>query len=136
VRHRGMRDPFVIGDLQQLAEFSNSPAFVSKGPLVLKIAAMSESEAFAAAERLNKNRAECGCSLGARAMTAAFAIAIGVLLLRYGPLSPGVLVRLPLAVVTAAVFALLGKAAGIALGRRRARREVTRILTTFTDRSH
>jgi hypothetical protein len=132
---RGGHSPVVIGDLRQLADFSNSPAFTSNEPLVLRIPAIPKSEAFAVAERLNRDRAECGCSLGAKAMGGGFVIALVLLVPFYGPLSLATLVRLPLALVTGVLAALVGKAIGIALGRRRARREVTRILTTFTDRT-
>jgi hypothetical protein len=66
-------------------------------------------------------------------MTAGFVMALGLLLLRYGPLSLAWLERLPVAAVIAVIFAVLGKTVGIVLGRRRARREVARILATLTD---
>jgi hypothetical protein len=125
--------PVVIDDLQQLADFSNSPGFTANGPLVLRIPAIPKSEAFAVAERLNKSRTECGCSLGAKAMGGGFVIALVLLVLLYGPLSLATLVRLPLALAAGVLAALVGKAIGIALGHRRAHREVTRILTTFRD---
>jgi hypothetical protein len=65
-------------------------------------------------------------------MTAGFVMALGLLLLRYGPLSLAWLERLPVAAVIAVIFAVLGKTVGIVLGRRRARRELARILAILT----
>jgi hypothetical protein len=120
-----------IGTREGLRAFAASPAFVSSRPLLLRIAGMDESEALAATERLNADRAECGCSLGARAMTAGFVLALVLLALEYGAFTVGLLVRLPVAFAAAFVAAIVGKVFGIALGRRRARREVRRILAAL-----
>jgi len=127
--------PLVISDLDQLRAFAVTRAFVLKQPLILSIPGMTPSEAFAAAERLNKDRNECGCALGAQAMTAAFLITLALLAIRYGPFTLALVERLPIAIAAAIVFVALGKVVGIAMGRRRARREVARILATFPDRS-
>jgi hypothetical protein len=124
--------PIVIDDHAQLRVFAVSRAFFSKQPLILRISGMSPSEASLAGEYLNKNRRECGCSLGAKAMTAGFVIALAWLTIRYGVLTPGMFVRLPFAIAAAIAFAALGKSVGVAKARRRARREAARILTTFT----
>ena len=92
---------------------------------------MPPAEALAAAEQLNKDRSECGCSLGAQTMTAAFCITVGLLMLQYGALTPAMWKRLPIAAAVAIVSAAVGKIIGIAMGRKRARREVARILATF-----
>jgi hypothetical protein len=125
----------VISDAEQLGEFAASREFVSKRPLIVLIPGMAESEAFAASERLNAYRAECGCSLGARAMTAAFLISLALLMFSYGVFTLALLVRLPIALAAGVVSAMLGKLAGIAMGRRRAHREAARILAMLTDRS-
>lgn len=122
--------PAVIDDAVQLREFVSSPAFVSNQPLVLRMPGLTEPEALAAAERLNADRAECGCSLGARAMTVAFLVTLALLMLGYGAFTLALLARLPIALAAGVAFAMLGKAIGIAMGRRRARREVARILAT------
>lgn len=125
--------PVVIRDRAQLRSFAASRAFVSRQPLILTIPGMSPLEAFAAGERLNKDRGECGCSLGAQAMTAGFAIALASLTIRYGSLTPAMLMRLPIAIAATAIFAALGKIGGIAMARRRARRDVARILAALSD---
>jgi hypothetical protein len=129
------RPPVVIGSVAELQAFASSPGFVSKRQLALRIPEMSPQEAFVSSERLNTYRSECGCSFGARAMTAAFVFALALLVVVYGPLSVALLVHLPLAIGAAVLFAVLGKFAGIAAGRRRARREAARIIATFIDRS-
>lgn len=125
--------PAVIDDAGQLREFAASPAFVSNRPLILRIPGMAEPEALAAAERLNADRAECGCSLGARAMTLAFVVTLALLMLGYGVFTLALLVRLPITLAVGVVFAMLGKAVGIAMGRRRARREVARVLANASQ---
>jgi hypothetical protein len=127
--------PLVIGEVDQLRAFAATPAFVLRRPVILSIPGMSPPEAFAAAERLNKDRNECGCALSAQAMTAAFLIVLALLAIRYGLFTLALLERLPIAIVAAVVFAALGKIVGIAIGRKRARREVARILATFANRA-
>ena len=127
--------PLLISEPDQLRAFAATRAFVLRQPLILNIPGMSSSEAFAAAERLNKHRNECGCSLGAQAMMAAFLITLALLAIRYGLFTLALLGRLPIALVAAVVFAALGKVVGTAMGRRRARREVARILAIFADRT-
>ena len=123
--------PFVIADLAELRAFSRTRDFTSSRPLVLDVPDMLPAEAFAVGERLNRDRAECGCSLGAKAMTAGFALALGALMVGYGPWTRAFRARSPISLAAAFSFAAVGKVAGIALGRRRARREVSRILETF-----
>lgn len=128
-------EPLVIADVAQLRAFVATPVFASTRPVVLDLPGMSSSEAFVAGERLNRDRAECGCSLGATAMSAGFAVALAILVLRYGLFTVASLARFPIAVAAAVGFAALGKIAGIALGRRRARREVMRIIEIVNPRS-
>ena len=127
--------PFVIADLAELRAFSRTRDFTSSRPLVLNVPDMLPVEAFAVGERLNRDRAECGCSLGAKAMTAGFALTLGALMVGYGPLTLSFLERSPISLAAAFAFAAVGKVAGIAMGRRRARREVSRILETFNRES-
>jgi hypothetical protein len=123
--------PIVIEDAAQLSAFAASRAFRSRRPLMLSIPGMTQVEAFAAAEKLNKDRGECGCSLSAQAMTAGFAIATALLMMHYGAWTTATLQRLPLAIAIGLISAALGKIIGIAMGRMRARREVARILATI-----
>lgn len=123
--------PAVINDAVQLREFAGTPAFASNRPLILRIPGLTEPEALAAAERLNADRAECGCALGARAMTVAFVVALALLMHSYGAFTLALLARLPIAIAAGVAFAMVGKAVGIAQGRHRARREVARILATL-----
>jgi hypothetical protein len=123
--------PFVVADIAELRAFSRTRDFTSSRPLVLEVPEMPIGEAFAVGERLNRDRAECGCSLGAKAMTGGFVLTLGALMVSYGPFTLAFLERLPLALAAAFAFAAVGKVMGIGLGRRRARREVSRILETF-----
>ena len=123
--------PLVIADLAGLRALSGTRDFTSRRPLVLNLPELPPTEAFAAAERLNRDRGECGCSLGAKAMAAGFGLTLGALAVGFGPLTLAFLERSPLALGAAFAAAGAGKVAGIALDRRRARREVARILETF-----
>jgi len=126
--------PVVIGDPAELRVFAATRAFASRQPLVFAIPGMPMADAAAFGERLNTDRAACGCSLGAQAMAAGFAVTLAILMLRYGPFSLAVFVRLPIAIAVAVIFAGIGKAAGAAAARRRAHREVDRILGVFAAR--
>jgi hypothetical protein len=123
--------PLVIADLAALRAFSRTRDFSSSRPLVLRVPEIPIADAFAAGERLNRHRAECGCSLGAKTMTAGFLLTLAALMLSYGPFTLAFLERSPIAVAAAFAFAAVGKVIGIRQGRRRARREVSRILETF-----
>jgi len=125
--------PTVIGNAEQFREFVTSRAFPSKWQVILRIPGMAESETFAVSERLNANRAACGCSLAARTMTSAFLLSLALLMSNYGVFTLALLVRLPIAFAIGILFALLGKALGIGIGRRRTRREAARILAMFPD---
>lgn len=126
--------PLVIGDFDQLRAFSVGRAFLSKQPIILCIPEILAIEAFAIGEQINKDRSECGCLLGAQAMTAAFLSTLIVLMVNFGLFSFALLERLPIAIIAAVIFAVLGKVAGITMARTRARREIARILTAFTSR--
>ena len=127
--------PLVIADLAELGAFTGTREFRSARPLVLDVPDMPAAEAFALSERLNRDRAECGCSLGAKAMTAGFGLTLGALMVVYGPLTLAFLERSPISLAAAFGFAAVGKVTGILLGRRRARREVSRIVETFNRES-
>jgi hypothetical protein len=127
--------PLVIANLAELGAFAGTREFTSARPLVLTVPEMPVAEAFVLSERLNRDRAECGCSLGAKAMTAGFGLTLGALMIVYGPLTLAFLERSPISLAAAFVFAAVGKVAGIALGRRRARHGVSRILETFNRES-
>jgi hypothetical protein len=123
--------PLVVADAAELRALVASRDFTSSRPLVLDLPELSPADAFALGERLNRDRAECGCSLGAKAMTAGFGVAFGALALAYGPLTIAFLERSPISLAAAFVCAGAGKVAGVALGRRRARRQVSRILCSL-----
>jgi hypothetical protein len=123
--------PFVVADLGELEAFARAREFRSRRRLLLEVPGMGPAEAFEASERLNSARAECGCALGAKAMTGGFLVALAALLAAYGPFSLAFLEHSPIAVAAAFVFAAVGKVVGISLGRRRAQHEVVRVLETF-----
>jgi len=123
--------PLVIADVAELRAFAASRDFTSSRPVVLDLPHLSPADAFVLGERLNRDRAECGCLLGAKAMTAGFGVALGALAVAYSPLTLAFLERSPISLSVGFVAAGAGKVAGIALGRRRARREVSRILCSL-----
>jgi hypothetical protein len=128
-----LRSPIVVRDLDQLRAYSIARPGNYTAPLILSIPQMSQSEAFAASERITKARSECGCDLGARAMAATFAISLAAIGILFGPFTLAALERLPIAVVAAFLAAGLGKAIGIALARNRARAELMSILTKYSN---
>lgn len=127
--------PLVIADFSELRAFSGTRDFTSSRPLVLNVPGIPPVEAFALAERLNRDRAECGCSFGAKAMTAGLGLTVGGLMVVYGPLTLAFLERSPISLAVALACAGVGKVVGIGLGRRRARRNVAHILETFNPES-
>ncbi len=70
-------------------------------------------------KRLTQYKNECGCSLGARFMLAAFAASAIFVIRQYGILSMGFLTHVPLVVVTPILAAGVGKAIGILYARYR-----------------
>jgi hypothetical protein len=127
--------PLVIADTEALRAFSRSHDFASSRPVVLELPNMSPAESFAISERLNRDRSECGCSLGATALAAGSALSVGLLLVRYGLLTVAFVERLPIALAAGFACAAIGKAVGVGLGRWRARRDVSRIYDLFNDGS-
>ena len=126
-------DPLVISEVGQLRALSAMPTFTPTRPVVLKIDGLDEAEAFTIAEKLNRDRTDCGCSMGARVMTTGFLTALVVLAVLYGPFTLDLFVRLPIAVGVAFISAVAGKFAGILLAHRRARRDIERLETRFTS---
>jgi hypothetical protein len=125
--------PILVSGVRELRDFAASPAFASKRPLVLSLPQVPPGELRAMAERLNQYRLECGCSLGARAMTGGLLAATALLAALYGPLSVAFVVHLPLAFAAAVVFAVVGKVVGIVRARRRARGQVAAILARTSE---
>jgi hypothetical protein len=131
VLKQAVRAPIIIEDPGQLQAFAASRAFASNRPLILTIPGLPSADALSIGERLNKDRAACGCSTGAWAMAVAFAVVLAMIVLSHGLFTVETLIRLPIAAATAIVFAGLGKAIGMAVARQRARREVSRAIGMF-----
>ena len=106
-----------VAALQDVARFG-------KGRLVLQLPGLPAEEAAATGERLNRYRTECGCSAGARLMMTAFGLSLTIAVLVDGA-SRALFLHAPLAFPAAVVGAGVGKARGIALARRKARREIS-----------
>jgi hypothetical protein len=126
--------PVIIRDGPELLTFSRTRAFFDNRPIVFDVPG-ARASSVPAAEQLNAYRTDCGCAAGARAMVAAFALVLALLTVRYGTSPWDMLARLPVAFLAAFVGAGAGKLTGIALARRRAHREVARILALSPGRS-
>ena len=123
--------PLILSDGDQLKAFASGGEFYRPRPIILKLPGLSAEEAFATAERLNQERNACGCSLGAWTMAAAFLLCAALLIWRYGLFTLAALERLPLALIAAVLAMGIGKTIGIAMGRRRARRLIHRLIQTY-----
>jgi hypothetical protein len=116
--------PIVVGSREQLAGLAvRGPAV----PIVLDLQDLDPARAQELGARLTRLRSECGCAAGAKSMWAAALVALAALAAAYG-WSTALLVRLPLVLVAAAIGAVSGKVAGIALARRAYSREVRHLL--------
>ncbi len=123
--------PLVLSDGDQLKAFANGRGFYRPRPIILKLPGLSAEEAFAAAERLNKERNACGCSLGAFAVTATFLPCAALVVWRYGLFTLAAVERMPLVLIAAMVAAGVGKTIGIRIGRHRARNLVHHLIETY-----
>jgi hypothetical protein len=131
-RPRSFGPPILITGPDELRAFAASRAFASNQPVIIRLNGRSLAADASASERINKDRAACGCALGAQAMAAAFLITLALLMSLYGPFTLATLARTPIALAAALVFAGLGKAVGMAKARNRARREIANIVSTLT----
>jgi hypothetical protein len=116
--------PIVVASREQLASLAvRGPAV----PIVLDLQDLDPVRAQELSARLTRLRSECGCAAGAKAMWAAALVALAALAATYG-WSTALIVRLPLVLVAAAIGAVSGKVAGIALSRRAYSTEVRHLL--------
>ena len=132
--HANSAAPMVIRDPGQLRGYFAARPSKRGPPVLLGIPGMTQEEAFAASERLNKARLECGCSLAAKTLTATFLIALALLVIVYGPLTWEALIGLPVAIAAALIAAGAAKAIAIATAHSRASNEVARIVSTYSHR--
>jgi hypothetical protein len=119
--------PVVISHPEELRAFVRSRDFFGGRPLVVRLSHLSPQQALAGAERLNRERQSCGCGEGALAMAAVLVLGVVLIAVRHGPLSVAALVRYPLAALAAMAAMGVGKALGLALAHRRARRLCLRL---------
>lgn len=117
----------VVRDAAELSALARSGRLYSAQPLSLELPALPAAAVTALAERLDRDRQECGCSLGAKCMAAGALAALAFLAARYGPLTPQFLWRLPLVLAAAVAAAGAGKTLGILAAHRRVRRSIARL---------
>jgi hypothetical protein len=123
----GASAPLVVRDADDLSALARSGRLYSPQPLSLELPALPAAATIALAERLDRDRHECGCSLGAKCMAAGAFAALAALAVRYGPLTPAFFWRLPLALAAAVAAAGAGKTLGILAARHRVRRSIARL---------
>lgn len=119
--------PLVITDMEGLRGLGKSRSFRSREPIVIRLPNLSATEAEALTSRINGYRNECGCSLGAKSMTAGLVVMLVSLFASYGAFTTSFLLRLPFAFLFAFVCAGAGKATGVFLARRRLRLELDQL---------
>lgn len=119
------RVPATLNDRGDIRILRRSGVLYSNIPVLVRVRSLSRQEAEPLRARVQRDRQECGCSLGAAAMIVAFA-ATACLLAPHVALTPAsvVLRILPLSLLAAFAGAGAGKATGILLARRRLRRDI------------
>jgi hypothetical protein len=122
----------VLRNADELRALKSTRRLAARYPLAIELPWLSSQAARAAGERLQSYGNECGCSLGAKCLFAAFALALLGLAMRYGVLTSGFLWRLPLAVFAALVGAGIGKAFGLARARKRFHEEIEELIASQT----
>lgn len=119
--------PRIITDLEGLRSLGKSRSFRSREPIVIRLPDLSAAQTEELTSRINGYRNECGCSLGAKTMTAGLVVMLIFLCASYGAFTTRFLMRLPFAFLVAFVCAGAGKATGILLARRRLRLELDQL---------
>jgi hypothetical protein len=122
----------LVRNADELRALKSSRGLAARHALAIELPWLSSQAALAAGERLQSYRNECGCSLGAKCMSAAFALALLALAMRYGVLTSGFLWHLPLAVFAALAGAGIGKAFGLASARKRYHEEIEKLIASQT----
>jgi hypothetical protein len=117
----------VIDDADGLRALRRSRDLYSSRPVAIRLPGLTPAQAAEIGERLQRDRTECGCALGAKSFFAGLAVTV-VLTLTRPERPPALPWRVLLALVFAVACAGAGKAAGIASARRRLRREIDRLL--------
>jgi len=123
-------DPVFLRDMNDLRALRANPAILKRRPLIVDLPRLTEEQSQAAAERIGTYAAECGCSMGARCMTAVALCASSWLLYRYG-FSAGLLWRLPWTLLTAIIAAGAGKAIGILRARAQLGNEIQSLIVSM-----
>ncbi|TAK91028.1 MAG: hypothetical protein EPO06_06845 [Burkholderiaceae bacterium] len=123
-----------IDNLEQLRAWAGAKWY-SKRPIALRLPELTEADAFAISERLNRQRSDCGCSLGAKGMVCAFVVTAAGLITHYGFFTTALLWRLPILLAATLFFAGLGKALGIAAARRRLQMEIDILFDCLTNQT-
>src|SRR5690242_8244975 len=125
--------PIVLRTAEDVRAVRRSRRLYAQHPIVFRLPDLGEPEAESLARRVDEYRSECGCSLGAKWMTAAL-LPAGAWL-AFG--SSGT-TALPLRVAAALLFVLAaagtGKTLGIVLAHRRLRRLFDQLLLAASHR--
>jgi hypothetical protein len=113
----------VISDLNQLARL-RANVIRSGYALRIEVPGIPAERGQAAAERIRAFATECGCSMGAKSMAAAFSMSFLWLAVSHGILNSQFAWRLPWTFLWAVTGAIGGKVIGIVHARRQLRNEI------------
>jgi hypothetical protein len=122
----------IIREISQLRILYSPSALRPPRALVIELPGLSTEEAHAASERILSYGRECGCSLGANCMAAAFGFAVIWLAFRYGVWTSQFIRHLPWALLCAFAGAGLGKWLGIARARARLKKQIGKLIASQT----
>jgi hypothetical protein len=126
--------PLVISRADEVRALRQLPALLRRRAVVIDVPGIDADVARAAADRVSSFANECGCSLGAQCMTAAFVVALTWLVRMHGLLTTAFLWHLPWALLCAFAGAAAGKTAGLLRARIGLRATLDQLLDTIPDR--
>jgi hypothetical protein len=130
-----LSSPIVLRNAEDVRAVRRSRRLYARHPIVFQLPELAEPDADSLARRVNEYRDECGCSLGAKWMTAALILAGAWLALRPSVAAPAPPVRVAIALLFVLASAGTGKVLGIVLAHRKLRRVFDQLLFAASHRS-
>jgi hypothetical protein len=120
----------IIRDLDQLARL-RANVLRSGHALRIEVPGLAAERGQAMAERMRAFATECGCSMGAKSMAAAFSMSFLWLAISHGIFNSQFAWRLPWTFLWAVTGAIAGKVTGIVYARRQLRNEINRFIAAL-----
>ena len=120
-----------IGSAKEVASLMSYKGLLEarrRGPIKLRIPALSLKDTQSFETSLNKYREECGCSSGKISLFAALGLAVIYLVLRHDISVKGIIAGVIILGASAAAGAIIGKIAGLAVANIRFRQTCADIL--------